>query len=55
MEIVATVVLVALILRITWSVVGDVRRSDWNSLAIHSIQMTCCGLGLALVAAFGGA
>lgn len=46
---IATVILCFLVLRISYLMVVDVRRRDWDTLAIHSVQITACGLALALL------
>lgn len=41
-----------LILVTTRAMYRDVRARDWNSLAIHSVHMTCIGLALAVAIPF---
>lgn len=49
--IIASLILCVVVLRISYLMVVDVRKRDWNNLAIHSVQITACGLGLILLEA----
>jgi hypothetical protein len=52
--ILATGILGFLILRISYLMVVDVRKRDWDTLAIHSVQITVCGLGLGVLSMVSG-
>lgn len=43
---IGSAILCVLVLRISYLMVVDVRKRDWDTLAIHSVQITVCGLAL---------
>lgn len=47
-NILVTILALWLVVVTARSMYRDVRTKDWNSLAVHSVHMTCIGLALTL-------
>lgn len=47
-SILVTILALWLVIVTTRAMYRDVRAKDWNSLAIHSVHMTCIGLALTI-------